>query len=177
MTAGQPQNSAKNLVSRAIGEVFDRREIAAIDRYFSPDYIEHSAAGTEGLDGLRKIVSDLPDGFRHERARVLSDGDLVVAHGVYHGISPEPLVAFDLWRVADGLITEHWDAHQAWAGPTPSGHSMIDGPTEVTEPRSTDASRNFVSRATGVFSSRSASPKAFAYSTRSRNLGSPTRNG
>jgi hypothetical protein len=50
-------------------------------------------------------VATLPAGFHYEGARVLADGDLVALHGVYHGFGPEPLVAFDLFRVdADGKL-------------------------------------------------------------------------
>lgn len=47
--------------------------------------------------------------FRHEEARVIAEGDLVAVHGVYYGFGPNPLVAFDLFRVADVKLAEHWD--------------------------------------------------------------------
>jgi predicted SnoaL-like aldol condensation-catalyzing enzyme len=85
--------------------------------------------------------ADFQMACRHVRARVLAAGDLVVAHGVYHGLGQGPIAAFDLWCARGGKIVEHWDAHQPWVEETVSGHSMIDGPTEVTEPQNTDASR------------------------------------
>jgi len=138
--------TSKELVLRAIGDLFDRRDLAAIDEYWSPDYVEHSLVGEDGIDGLREGVRKLPDGFRHVRARVLAQDDLVLTHGVYNGFGPVPVVAVDLWRIADARISEHWDAHQPWVQNTVSGHSMIDGPTEVSEPDSTDASRQLVSQ-------------------------------
>jgi predicted SnoaL-like aldol condensation-catalyzing enzyme len=77
------------------------------------------------------------NGFRPEPARLLSEDDLVVTHGLYHGFGPEPMAGFDVWRVANGMIVEHWDALRAWVSANPSGHSMTDGPTEVTEPAKT----------------------------------------
>jgi predicted SnoaL-like aldol condensation-catalyzing enzyme len=144
MTSQLPLTTEKELIVRALEELFDRRDMSAIDRYFSSAYVEHSAIGGDGQDGLREVVRNLPDGFRHTRVRVLADKDLVVAHGVYHGFGPVPIVAFDLWRVADEQIVEHWDAHQAWVQETVSGHSMIDGPAEVTAPDQTDSSRALV---------------------------------
>lgn len=144
MTSQLPLTSEKELIVRALDELFDRREMSAVDRYFSPAYVEHSAIGGDGHDGLREVVRNLPDGFRHTRVRLLGDQDLIVAHGVYHGFGPVPIVAFDLWRVADEQIVEHWDAHQAWVQETVSGHSMIDGPAEVTAPDQTDSSRALV---------------------------------
>jgi predicted SnoaL-like aldol condensation-catalyzing enzyme len=144
MTADVPLMTAKDLVAHAIGELFDQRDSSAIDRYWSPHYVEHSTVGAGGLEGLKAVVGNLPDGFRHVRARVLGDGDLVLAHGVYQGLGPVPVVAFDLWRVAEGKIVEHWDAHQPWVDDTVSGHSMVGGPTAVGSPERTDSSRALV---------------------------------
>ena len=95
MTADSLSATAKLVVTDAVGELFDHRDMSAIDRYWSSRYVEHSVACGEGLDGLRETVVGLPDGFRHERLRLLVDGDLVVAHGIYHGLGPTPIVAFD----------------------------------------------------------------------------------
>lgn len=51
------------------------------------------------------------------------------------------LVAFDILRVKDGQLVEHWDNLQAWVAPsdTASGRSMVDVPTEVTDLDKTEA--------------------------------------
>lgn len=136
--------SAKELVEQAVHELFGQRDATAVDRYWSPDYIEHSIVGADGLQGLRDLAGSLPEGFRHVRARVLGEHDLVVAHGRYEGLAAAPIAAFDMWRVGHGKIVEHWDAHQAWPARTVSGHGMIDGPTEITWPETTAASRKVV---------------------------------
>jgi len=107
--------SAKELVEQAVHELFDRRDAAAVDRYWSPGYIEHSIVGADGLRGLRDLAGSLPEGFRRARTRVIADRDLVVAHGRYEGLGAGPIVAFDVWRVDHDKIVEHWDAHQAWS--------------------------------------------------------------
>jgi predicted SnoaL-like aldol condensation-catalyzing enzyme/uncharacterized protein YndB with AHSA1/START domain len=134
----------EDLVRRALGDLLDGRYLRAIDRYWSPDYTEHSVPSGQGLDGLRKLAESLPFGFRHERIRLFADGDLVVAHGLYHGLGPAPVVAFDLWRVDDGKIVEHWNGRQPWAAETVSGHTMVDGPAQVTKPDQTASSRSLV---------------------------------
>lgn len=68
-----------------------------------------SSAAPDGPEGLRGLVGSLTDDVRHEVARVIAEGDLVAVHGVYYGFGPDPMVAFDLFRVADGKIVEHWD--------------------------------------------------------------------
>jgi predicted SnoaL-like aldol condensation-catalyzing enzyme len=134
----------KDLVLTAVSELFDARALTAVERYWSPDYTEHSALGRDGLDGLREVAASLPEGFRHERIRVLADGDYVIAHGLYHGLAPTSIVACDLWRVQDGRIAEHWDAHQPWADATVHGHTMVDGPAAVEHPEQAEDSRRIV---------------------------------
>ncbi|ANZ39928.1 hypothetical protein BBK82_31690 [Lentzea guizhouensis] len=77
---------------------------------------------------MRALVATLPEGFHYELARVIADGDLVALHGVHHGFGPEPLVAFDLFRVENGKLAEHWDALTPVVQHTASGRSQTDGP-------------------------------------------------
>ena len=77
---------------------------------------------------------------------MLGEGDLVVTHGTYHGCGPDPLIAFDLWRVQDGKIAEHWDALQPVVIQTASGHTQTDRPTQVTAPEQTAASKALAER-------------------------------
>lgn len=76
---------------------------------------------------------------------MIADGDLVALHGTYHGFGPDPLVAFDIFRVdADGRLAEHWDALAPVVEDTASGRSQTDGPAEVTAPETTEANRALV---------------------------------
>jgi predicted SnoaL-like aldol condensation-catalyzing enzyme len=136
--------TAKDLVLQATTELFGHRDLSAVDRYWAVGYIEHSTLAGPGLDGLRQSAGSLPADFRHERLRVLSEDQLVVVHGLYHGLGSIPIVGCDLWLVADDKIVEHWDARQPWAEQPVSGHTMTDGPVVVTEPHNTAASKKLV---------------------------------
>lgn len=136
--------TAKNLVLYATAELFGNRDLSAIGRHWAAGYIEHSTLAGPGLDGLREAAGSLPAGFRHKELRVLSEDELVVVHGLYHGLGPVPVVGCDLWRVADDKIVEHWDARQPWVEQSVSGHTMTDGPVMVTEPHRTAASKKLV---------------------------------
>lgn len=135
-----PDITTKDLVLTAVSSVFGDRDLTAIDRNFGP-YVQHSSMAADGIEGLRHLATSLPEGFRYDVKRVLTDGDLVALHGVYHGFGPDPLVAFDIFRVQDGRIVEHWDALQPEVTATASGRSMTDGPTEPAGPESTEATR------------------------------------
>jgi predicted SnoaL-like aldol condensation-catalyzing enzyme len=134
----------KEIVTTATGQLFGDRDPSAVDRWVTPDYRQHSSLAADGPEALRALVGGLPAAFRYEPARVLADGDLVALHGTYHGFGPEPLVAFDIFRVADGKLAEHWDALTPVVSPTASGRTQTDGPTLVTEPDRTEANRALV---------------------------------
>lgn len=135
---------AKDTVLAAAKELFADKDASAADRWAAVNYKQHSALAPDGVEGLRALVANLPDGFRYEGARVISDGDLVALHGIYHGFGPDPLVAFDLFRVVDGKLAEHWDALTPVVNQTVSGRSQTDGPAEVGDASRTEATRALV---------------------------------
>lgn len=68
--------------------------------------------------------------------RVIAEGDLVVLHNTYDNaalLGGEQLVAFDVFRVADGQVVEHWDNLAPVAVANPSGRSQVDGETEIVD--------------------------------------------
>lgn len=136
--------SNKDLVVNAATELFINQDPTAIDRWFGPGYIQHSTVAADGLEGLSALATNLPDNFGYELVRVLADDDLVALHGIYTGFGPEPLVAFDVFRVADGRIVEHWDALTPQVAETLSGRTQTDGPTTVVHPDQSEATRKLV---------------------------------
>ncbi|MEV4623934.1 nuclear transport factor 2 family protein [Asanoa sp. NPDC049573] len=135
---------AKQVVLTSAAQLFGERDPAAVDRWISPTYVQHSSMAADGRDGMRDLVRSLPDGFRYDLHRVIADGDLVALHGIYTGWGPDPLVAFDVFRVVDGKRAEHWDALTPLVRTTVSGRSQTDGPTEVTDLGATEANRDLV---------------------------------
>ena len=134
----------KELVLQAAGELFGEKDPTAVDRWVAADYKQHSSLIADGPEALRKLVAELPAAFRYEGARVIANGDLVALHGTYHGFGPEPLVAFDLFRVKDGKLAEHWDALTVTVKDTASGRSQTDGPSAPRDLDKTEANRKLV---------------------------------
>ncbi|RXZ49945.1 nuclear transport factor 2 family protein [Agromyces binzhouensis] len=95
-------------------------------------------------DIVTAYVTGLPPGVRYERVRVIADGDLVLLHGVVHGDGPVPLVGFDLLRVGDGRIVEHWEARTPVVNQPVGGRSQVDGPVAPTDHDLTAANRALV---------------------------------
>lgn len=76
-----------------------------------------------------------------------ADGDLVVTHSTYENadlFGGPTLVAFDVFRIEDGKVAEHWDNLQAPAPANASGRTLTDGPTEVTDLDKTEANKALV---------------------------------
>ncbi len=106
-------------------------------------YIQHNLGAGDGLAGFGNLLAALPKGSaKVDTVRVFQDGDFVVAHTDYNFFGPK--IGFDIFRFEDGKIVEHWDNLQETAGPNPSGHTMIDGPTEPSDVEKTEANKQLV---------------------------------
>jgi predicted SnoaL-like aldol condensation-catalyzing enzyme len=78
---------------------------------------------------------------------VITEGDLVVLHATYGNaiaFGADTLVAFDVFRVADFKVVEHWDNLQPLVSNTASGNSMTDGETEITDHDRTAANKALI---------------------------------
>jgi predicted SnoaL-like aldol condensation-catalyzing enzyme len=104
--------SNKELVVTACTAAFINRDISAVDKYWSVDYIQHNPQVGNGLEGIKKLLSYLPKDFKYEMGLVLADGEFVMFHSRATNFGPKPLIIVDLFRVKDGKIAEHWDVMQ-----------------------------------------------------------------
>src|SRR6201987_4187267 len=103
----------KELVLKAFDALFNRRDYAEAERYWSPRYIQHSAHIKPGREGLFDLVKELPPTLKYEPGVILADGDYVIVHGRFSGFGqPVNWVAADILRIKDGLLVEHWDVIQ-----------------------------------------------------------------
>jgi predicted SnoaL-like aldol condensation-catalyzing enzyme len=106
-------------------------------------YIQHNPQTHEGGEGLAALFKQLAKSSpRVNIVRVFSDGDYVFAHTEYDFSSSR--IGFEVFRFEGDLTVEHWDNIQSRKGPNPSGHTMIDGPTEATDLDRTESNRGIV---------------------------------
>ena len=107
------ESKNKALVLDAFNTLFNRRDYAAAERYWSPDYIQHSAHIAPGREGLFNLVKSTPPTLKYEPGLIVADGDFVIVHGRFSGFGlPVNWIAADILRIEDGILVEHWDVIQ-----------------------------------------------------------------
>ena len=74
--------------------------------------------------------------------RIFSDGDYVFAHTEYE--FSRSRVGFEVFRFEGAQTVEHWDNIQSRQGPNLSGHSMLDGETQINDLDKTEQNRGIV---------------------------------
>jgi len=106
-------NDNKTLVLEAFDTLFNKRDYNTAAKFWSPEYIQHSAHIPPGRDGLFNLIKALPPGLRYENHVVAADGDYVLLHGRFTGNGrPRAWIAGDVVRVANSVLVEHWDTLQ-----------------------------------------------------------------
>lgn len=121
-------------------ETGDPAPIAVVNQ---AKYIQHNPQtheGSEGLEALFKRLSQTSP--RVKIVRAFADGDYVFAHTEYDFAKSN--IGFEVFRFDGDHVVEHWDNIQQRQGPNPSGRTMVDGPTEVTDHGLTEANRQVV---------------------------------
>jgi predicted SnoaL-like aldol condensation-catalyzing enzyme len=107
------QEKNKALVLDAFDTLFNKRDYEVAERYWSPNYIQHSAHIEPGRDGLFDLIKSMPSAFKYEPGMIVAEKDLVIVHGRFSGFGqPVNWIAADILRIKDGLLVEHWDVIQ-----------------------------------------------------------------
>ncbi len=128
MTTPNRKQQVQNLLKSI--ETGDSAAVAIVN---PAKYIQHNPETHEGGEGLAALFKRLSRmSPRVNIVRVFEDGEYVFAHTEYDFSTSK--IGFEIFRFEDGLVVEHWDNLQERPGaPNPSGHTMVDGPTEPSE--------------------------------------------
>ncbi len=102
----------KALVVEAMIALFQRRDAAAVERFYAPDYVQHNPHIPQGRDALQTLVANLSSDVYYEPGLMVAESDLVAIHGRIRGWASTPQIVVDLFRVEDGKLVEHWDVLQ-----------------------------------------------------------------
>ena len=107
------EQSNKALVLEAFDTLFNKRDYKAAERYWSSNYIQHSAHIPPGRDGLFNLIRNSPATLKYESGAIVAEGDYVFVHGRFSNTGmPRNWIAADIVRVAGDMLAEHWDVLQ-----------------------------------------------------------------
>jgi predicted ester cyclase len=117
---------AEHVVRRLIGEGFSEGRLEVCDELIADGLVEHQDFGPDhapGAEGVRAVIGSLRDAFSDFRLTIedlVVAGDIVwtrnVATGTHDGTfagnpptgRPIRVDVFDVLRVVDGRVVEHW---------------------------------------------------------------------
>jgi predicted SnoaL-like aldol condensation-catalyzing enzyme len=97
--------------------LFEGRVEDAFRLYAGIPYRQHNPLIEDGMEGVKKfvawVIASHPDA-RCEIKRVFADGDHVILHSHWHGLSDNPRgeAVVDIFRLEGGKAVEHWDVIQ-----------------------------------------------------------------
>src|SRR5436309_12548558 len=69
------ESKNKALVLEAFDTLFNKRNYAAAENYWSPDYIQHSAHIGPGREGLFDLIRSLPPTLKYEPGTIVAERD------------------------------------------------------------------------------------------------------
>jgi predicted SnoaL-like aldol condensation-catalyzing enzyme len=104
------ESKNKALILEAFDTLFNKRDYAAAERFWSPHYIQHSAHIAPGREGLFDLIKSLPPTLKYEPGTIVAEGNFVIVHGRFSKFGlPVNWIAADVVRLQDGMLVEHWD--------------------------------------------------------------------
>ena len=111
--ASELEKKNKALVLTAFDTLFIKRDYAAAERFWSPNYIQHSAHIAPGREGLFDLVKSAPPTMRYKNSLIMAEGNFLILHGRFTNVGqPAAWIAADIVRIEDGILVEHWDVIQ-----------------------------------------------------------------
>jgi len=107
------ESKNKTLVLEAFDTLFNNRDYAAAEKFWSPHYLQHSAHIAPGREGLFDLIKSLPPTLKYEPGTIVAEGNFVIAHGRFSNFGlPVNWIAADIVRMENGMLAEHWDVIQ-----------------------------------------------------------------
>lgn len=142
----QKQMATNKEKAAAINIAVQNGDVESATALVSENYIQHTPNVPDGKAGLQILITkiknkDIP-APKINNMRSFEDGDFVVMH---HDVTwPNRKAMFEVFRFENGLAAEHWSGIADHPEKTANGHSMLDGPTEITDKENTQKNKELV---------------------------------
>ena len=127
----------------------DGRPREAVEAFTGPRYSQHSTGVPDGKAGFVTFFESFIEQHPKRDIRVvraLVDGSYVFLH-VFQDLDEgrSRWITLDFFATDEtDRVVEHWDVIAPYADATPSGHTSVDGPTEVTDVERTTENKALV---------------------------------
>lgn len=104
----------KELILKFYDEVFNKHDLSHLDDYMHPDYVQHNPTVPDGKKGFLVFAEKFLSMKPHiEISKIICEDDMAVvffkctmeANGMENKV-------FDLYRIENGKLAEHWDCVQ-----------------------------------------------------------------
>lgn len=140
----------KQTVGIFLGAVLQQDQ-AKMRELANENYIQHNPFIPTGLEAFIQLLPVLKqNGTTAENVRMFEDGNYVIMHNVWHNAKPfgaYEMVSFDIIRLDEnGKVAEHWDVLMPQTPPNPSGRTLTDGETVITDLDKTEANKQQISK-------------------------------
>ena len=106
----------KKTVTAFYDAVLNKKDFDEASKYLGPRYTQHNPTGKDGPEGLKGFINFLKEKFPNNHSeikQIFADGDYVIVH--VHAVR-EPgtrgNAIFDLFKLENGKVVEHWDTVQ-----------------------------------------------------------------
>ncbi len=135
-------STRKNLILKLLKgiETGDPESVSVVNEQ---KYIQHNPQTHEGNEGLAVLFNRLSKTSpKVNIVRIFEDGDFVFAHTEYDFTNRN--IGFEVFRFENDQAVEHWDNIQKRKGPNTSGHTMVDGISELTDLDKTEDNREII---------------------------------
>jgi len=113
----------KRLIYNLFREVLEARHMELADKYLAPNFIQHNPNAADGLDALKKYFANgkaqpqpIAPKLKRPITAMIAEGDMVAVFYPSERTDPRDktkkytTAGFDLYRIQNGRVVEHWDA-------------------------------------------------------------------
>ena len=80
MSQTMPERN-KAMVLEAFNTLFNKRDYEAAERFWSPNYVQHSAHIAPSREELFNLIKSMPPTLKYEPGMIVAESDLVAVHG------------------------------------------------------------------------------------------------
>lgn len=124
-----PAEANKRIVADYYLRVWNAKDASALAQFVAADYIQHNPHVPNGRAPLEAFLAGFfahMPGSSFSVARLVAEGDIVVAHCLFKANDADRGTAVvDVYRIADGMLAEHWDVKEPVPETSANGNPMV----------------------------------------------------